>query len=252
MDFQPNTIEMQEIPLFPENSGNVNANGNQADVQQPQAAISEQERAYRAMQSEKDQVVAQLQKAKQAEDFWTNFATDKEFRRSVVAEYEPELIKSPDPTSSIKENLAKEFGDDFEYKLDNGSAFERMQIQNRYQELKSELGKVHTAPKPLKELVAERKAKVEAEQKAFEQEIANVRTELGMQEHEWNGFQDWASKVNTKYLASQYLKATRGKTKPNMPSFNSVQGTVNNQPTEIDNLSKTFGNPQQEFSPNFF
>lgn len=245
---EESNIQNTEISLdglFSENDG---AEGNQTDEQQPQAALSEQEIAYRALQSKYDQTVAQLQQAKQTQELWEQFVADPETRRSIIAEVEPDLIKAPNPTDYVRNNLVKEFGDDFESKWENGSVFEKMQIQTRFQQLQENATKGYQAPKPFKELTAAQKAKAKKEMEEVQAQLNDIKTKFNWDDNVMNGFQEWTKNLQLENFASAYNNALRSKNATvNAPNFANVPGQANIKKTNtyLDELNQTFGKPPE-------
>jgi len=244
---EESNIQNAEIPLDGLFSGNEGAEGSQSN-EQPQERLSEAELKFRAMQSERDQLRTQLQQAKQTQELWEQFVTDPETRRSIIAEVEPDLIKAPNPTDYVRNNLVKEFGDDFEAKWENGSVFEKMQIQTRFQQLQENASKGYQAPKPFKELTAAQKAKARKEMEEVQAQLNSIKTEFNWDDNVMQGFQEWTKGLQLKNFASAYNNALRSKnSNVSAPNFANVPGQANIKKTNtyFDELNQTFGKPPE-------
>ena len=211
---------------------------------QPEISVDiiKQHPYFKGLQSKYDSTANEN---KTLNDLVSQIATDPEVRRAFIAEYEPDLFKAPDPKDYVQNNLKKEFGDDFEQTLENGSAFQKMQINERYAELKAEAKKLAggSTPKKFKEVIEARKTAETEQYNDFLRQKNEALKEFNIDENTFQASVNWAGKLGVKDFIYMYLRASK---KTNIKPASPLEGGsgVNLQSTEFEKMNKTFGKPE--------
>ena len=207
------------------------------------------EEVIKKLQSTKDKYRTQLdmtskklEQLQPLEQFLTQIYEDEEVRRAFISELEPDLIKPKDPYSVLQEQIAKEFGADFN--PDDEEAKKPFTTSWRYfrrvEELLKSANETKSVPKSLKELKEERKKQREASQQQAEQEKLKVLSTMKWQDEQYNHFASWVGKLSGTDLAKIYTYTLRKQGKaPNL--VNQSGGTSYTPNAQIAELNKFFG-----------
>lgn len=178
------------------------------------------------LQSTKDKYRTQLEIANKKvetlqplEQFYSSLYEDAEVRRAFIAELEPDLVKPKDPYDVLKEQLDKEFGQD--YIPDEEEAKKPFSTSWKYykkmDELLTKVKENKTLPKSLSELKEDRKKQKELLKQQQADEKVKLLAQMKWQDESYNNFADWVSKLSSVDLAKIYTFAMRKQGKaPNM------------------------------------
>lgn len=207
------------------------------------------EDVIKKLQSTKDKYRTQLEIANKKvetlqplEQFYSSLYEDAEVRRAFIAELEPDLVKPKDPYDVLKEQLDKEFGQD--YIPDEEEAKKPFSTSWKYYKKMDELlAKVKdnkTLPKSLSELKEERKKQRETLKQQQAEEKIKLLAQMKWQDDNYNNFADWVSKLSSVDLAKIYTFAMRKQGKA--PNMVAQPGGTSFTPNKFNaELNKFFG-----------
>jgi hypothetical protein len=201
------------------------------------------------LQSTKDKYRTQLEIANKKvetlqplEQFYSSLYEDAEVRRAFIAELEPDLVKPKDPYDVLKEQLEKEFGQD--YTPDEEEAKKAFSTSWKYNrkmdDLLAKVKENNTLPKSLSELKENRKKQRELLKQQQAEEKVKLLAQMKWQDDSYNNFADWAGKLSSVDLAKIYTFAMRKQGKaPNMVAH---PGGTSITPNKFNaELTKFFG-----------
>lgn len=126
---------------------------------------------------------------------------DEGLLMAFIAETKPDLVKSRDTARELKEQLKKEFGEDFKPQLTREEAERDDPFGNDYKyymrldELKGKLKSGGEAPQSVKDYLKAKRAKEEAEKQRYALEKESVKNQFKMTDDELVAVSDWALKL---------------------------------------------------------
>ena len=207
------------------------------------------EDVIKKLQSTKDKYRTQLEIANKKvetlqplEQFYSSLYEDAEVRRAFIAELEPDLVKPRDPYDVLKEQLDKEFGQD--YIPDEEEAKKPFSTSWKYykkmDELLTKVKENKALPKSLSELKEERKKQKELLKQQQAEEKVKLLAQMKWQDDNYNNFADWVSKLSSVDLAKIYTFAMRKQGKA--PNMVAQPGGTSFTPNKFNaELNKFFG-----------
>lgn len=126
---------------------------------------------------------------------------DEGLLMAFIAETKPDLVKSRDTARELKEQLKKEFGEDFKPQLTREEAERDDPFGNDYKyymrldELKGKLKAGGETPQTVKEYLKAKRAKEDAEAQRYENERQTVKAQKKMSDEELKAVSEWALKL---------------------------------------------------------
>lgn len=194
------------------------------------------EEYVRKLQSQADkaayavkQLEAQNKELSGAADFVNQLYEDEAVFKAFVAEINPELVKPPNPEDYIRNSLGKEFGSDFvpDEAEENIRGSRTWMYNKRADDLYNEaITKSSKKPETIAQ-IRERRAKAQQEfQLKAEQEKHAILSEFKWSDADYNGFLNWANKVNTMDFAKlyQYGQSKKNAHKSSSPNLATLPG----------------------------
>lgn len=169
--------------------------------------------------SQIDQMNKDLQQYKSVADFTNSLWDDVEARHAFIATLEPDLVKPKDPLTFVKEELKKEFGEEFSPNADSVDPIQAQLYNARMQELYGEWkNKRSGLPKDLNDLRARRSAAKQKALKEAQAEKDKIMQDFKWDDSAWDEFSKWGSGFRLYHLAKVYnrAKGNMGRTAPQL------------------------------------
>jgi len=191
------------------------------------------EAALRTLKSQRDQTRADHDKLlkefgerDQIAGLLDQMLTDEGLLMAFIAETKPELIKSRNIASELKDQLKKEFGEDFKPQLTREDAERDDPFGNDYKyymrvdELRAKLKENGEAPQSVKEYLRKKREREQLESAKYENERMTVKAQKKMSDDELKAVSDWALKLNFAQIVDihRYLRKRPTGSNPNITS----------------------------------
>lgn len=174
----------------------------------PQVSLKNLQSERDKLRTEIEKINKDLQQYKSIADFTVSLQDDVEARRAFIATLEPDLVKPKDPLTFVKEELKKEFGEEFSPTAENVDPIQAQLYNARMQELYAEWkNKDKGLPKDLSELKARRTKAQQEAAKAAQAEKDKIVNDMKWDDAAWEEFTKWGQGFKLYHLAKLYSKA---------------------------------------------
>jgi len=219
----------------PDSNVHTNVDESQIEIDERFKHLDPAEARIRTLQSQRDHTRAEHDKLlkeyaerDQVAGLLDQMLEDEGLLMAFIAETKPELVKSRNVASELKDQLKKEFGEDFKPQLTREEAERDDPFGNDYKyymrvdELRAKLKEGGEAPQSVKEYLKAVNAKKQAEAAKYENERQTVKAQKKMSDEELKAVSDWALTLKLSQIVDihRYLR----KLPAGNPNLTSVPG----------------------------